>query len=224
MGRRREFDENAVVDRAMGVFWRLGYDGATIIELTKAMQLSSPSIYIAFGSKRALFDAVLARYRERRSGYKAWVLAGSTAYDVAERLLLGAAEWLVAPGEPLGCLSVQAGLSTGVAHLDIPQQMATMRGQLEIDLRGRFEQAQADGDLSATTDPAALARYLQTVFLGMSLQAAAGCNRADLVGVAKSALAFWPIDRCNAVRSLEINALQGAATANVLDIGTRPDL
>src|ERR1700733_7526017 len=103
MARPRVFEEAEVLDRAMEVFWRHGYEGASMAELTKAMGLNSPSIYAAFGSKRGLFDAVLNRYRERRAAHKEYVLAAATAREVAERFLFGGIEWLVGPTEPRGC-------------------------------------------------------------------------------------------------------------------------
>lgn len=193
MARRREFDEEDVLDRAMNVFWRLGYDGASVAELTKAMGLTSPSIYAAFGNKRGLFEAVLCRYRDRRAAFYDWVFSGLTARNVAERLLLGAAEWLVDPNEPLGCLSVQAGVSAGIENLDVPKHLAAMRGRLETAMRERFQRAQVEGDLGADADPKSLARYIQTVFLGMSLQATGGSDREDLVEVARRALLAWPV-------------------------------
>ena len=183
---------DAVLERATEVFWRFGYEGASISALTKAMGVTSPSIYSAFGSKRGLFDAVLERYSARRSAFKQWALSGPTARDVAERLLTGAADWLVDPGEPLGCLSVQGGISAGLDNLDVPAQLAELRGRLETALRDRFECARVEGDLDATVDPAALARYVHAVFLGMSLQAAAGSSRIELLDVAHRALATWP--------------------------------
>lgn len=192
MARQRNFEEADVLDRAMEVFWRLGYDGASFSELTRAMGLTSPSIYAAFGNKRGLFEAVLNRYRTRRMAFRDWAFSGSTAREVAERVLIGAAEWLVDPAEPLGCFSVQAGVSASVENLEVPTRLTVLRGQLQASMRDRFEQAQADGDLAPEADPELLARYVQTVFLGMSLQATAGSTREELVAVAKLAMLAWP--------------------------------
>ena len=196
MARPREYDEGEVLDRATDVFWRLGYDGASMAELTRAMRLASPSIYAAFGSKRGLFDAVLGRYAKRRAAYVAWLLSGTTAREVAERMLLGAVEWLTDPNEPLGCLSIQSGMSAGVGNQDVPSCLAGWRARLEATLRDRFERARNEGDLSADQDPAALARYIQTVFLGLGIQAAAGVPRDALTEVAGYAMKSWPATGC----------------------------
>ncbi|BCJ58121.1 hypothetical protein Jiend_15430 [Micromonospora endophytica] len=61
-GRPRSFDRDVALRRAMEVFWRHGYQGASMTALTAAMGINSPSLYAAFGSKEALFRAAVALY------------------------------------------------------------------------------------------------------------------------------------------------------------------
>jgi AcrR family transcriptional regulator len=192
MPRPRAFDEGQVLDQAMDVFWRQGYDGASMADLTRAMGLNSPSIYAAFGNKRGLFEAVLARYDERRIDYAQQMISGKTARDVAERMLYGAVEWLTMPGEPRGCLLIQTGLAVGGDGADIPEVLARRRQRLEKRLAERFEQAKIDGDLAMDSDCKALARYLQTVFSGLAVQAAAGMHATKLDEVVATAMMGWP--------------------------------
>jgi AcrR family transcriptional regulator len=192
MARPREFEETEVLDRAMEVFWRHGYEGASMAELTKAMRLNSPSIYVAWGSKRGLFDAVLSRYRERRAVHREYVLSGATAREVAERMLFGAIDWLVDPKLPRGCLTIQAGLSTGINNEDVPRALIDHRSGMRELLAKQFMRAQAEGDLPPSADPAALARYLLMVFSGLAVQAAEGMSKAELRESADRALIGWP--------------------------------
>ena len=62
MARPREFDEATALEAAMGCFWRHGYEATSMRELTASMGISGPSLYNAFGGKRAVFTAALARY------------------------------------------------------------------------------------------------------------------------------------------------------------------
>jgi len=195
MARPRDFEETEVLDRAMEVFWRHGYEGASMAELTKAMRINSPSIYVAFGSKRGLFNAVLDRYRGRRAGHREYVQAATTAREVAQRMLFGAIDWLVDPKEPLGCLLFQAGLSAGVNHGDIPSALIDHRRGTEKFLTERFTRAQAEGDLPPSENPGALAKYLLMVFSGLALQAADGIPKPELRASAERALLGWP-DAC----------------------------
>ena len=64
-GRPRGFCTETALDRAMTVFWQKGYEGASLADLTGAMEINPPSLYAAFGSKEGLFRAVLERYDAR---------------------------------------------------------------------------------------------------------------------------------------------------------------
>jgi TetR/AcrR family transcriptional repressor of nem operon len=64
MGRLQTFDSTTVVQSARDVFWDLGYDGASLADLESATGLNRSSLYHAFGSKRGLFDAAVADYRD----------------------------------------------------------------------------------------------------------------------------------------------------------------
>lgn len=63
-GRKRTFNQDDVLLKAMSVFWQKGYSGASITDLTKAMGVTKPSLYTAFGSKEGLFKDAIRRYVE----------------------------------------------------------------------------------------------------------------------------------------------------------------
>lgn len=62
MARREGFDRQAVVRGARTLFWRVGYEGASIADLEAATGLRRSSLYNSFGSKRGLFDAAVTSY------------------------------------------------------------------------------------------------------------------------------------------------------------------
>lgn len=66
-GGKRAFDEEAALDVALELFWRQGYEGTSIADLTAAMDIRPPSLYAAFGNKQQLFEKVLDRYAQARS-------------------------------------------------------------------------------------------------------------------------------------------------------------
>lgn len=192
-GRPREFDADEALDRALHVFWRQGYEGASLTDLTEAMGISRPSLYAAFGNKEDLFRRALDRYSETGPGaVQREALDQPTARAVVERMLRGAAMCLTDPDNPRGCLAVQGALSCGEAAESIKNELCGRRAAGEAALRARFERAKADGDLNADADPQALARFVVTVQQGMSVQAAGGASRDDLMAVAEMALKAWP--------------------------------
>lgn len=191
-GRPRCFCKEEALDKAMIVFWRQGYQGASLSDLTKAMGINPPSLYACFGSKEGLFKAVLERYDQRREIFMGQVLAAPTAAEVAEAYLMGVAAFVSDTGgrNPPGCLMVQGGLSG--SDNDIPEMLARHRAEKEGMLRTRFERARKSGDLPKASDPAALARYLMVMANGLCVQASAGASEKELKEVAAIALTNWP--------------------------------
>jgi len=184
MGRPREFDAGSALDQAMEVFWRHGYEGATIAQLTDAMGINPPSLYAAFGNKEGLLKAALDRYTAKRAAWMDEVLGASTARDVAERMLMGIAETQTDPANPPGCLLVQGGLACGTGSENVPFELAARRALTEDQIRERFIKAKREGDLKETADPVALARYLSAVSVGMGVMASSGADREALRQVA----------------------------------------
>jgi AcrR family transcriptional regulator len=188
MGRPRAFDCDIALDQAMEVFWRHGYEGATIAQLTDAMGINPPSLYAAFGSKEGLLKAALDRYTARRAEWMDEVLSAPTAREVAERMLTGVADKQTDPANPPGCLLVQGGIACGSGSASVPFELATRRAQTEDQLRDRFARARDEGDLKPSADPAALARYLSAVTVGMGVMSSSGADRGALREVAAVAI------------------------------------
>lgn len=63
-GRKRKFDENTALNAAMNVFWKKGYVGSSLTDLTQSMGINKPSMYSAFGNKEALFIKATQHYIE----------------------------------------------------------------------------------------------------------------------------------------------------------------
>ncbi|TWB03867.1 TetR/AcrR family transcriptional regulator [Bradyrhizobium stylosanthis] len=188
MGRPREFDAEMALDQAMEVFWRHGYEGATIAQLTEAMGINPPSLYACFGNKEGLLKAALDRYTKLRGVWMDEVVAAPTARAVAERMLMGIADKQTDPANPPGCLLVQGGIACGTGSENVPFELAARRAQNEDQLRDRFVRAKAEGDLKESADPAALARYVSAVSVGMGVMASSGADREALRQVADVAV------------------------------------
>jgi AcrR family transcriptional regulator len=187
-GRPRSFNTEKALDQALKVFWRRGYEGASLPELTKAMGINRPSLYAAFGNKESLFRKVLDRYAEGPAGRLREALQEPKLRAAVERFLQEGIRLLTRPGNPRGCLMVQSALACSEAAQSVRRACASRRLVAEALLRRRFERAITDGDLPADSDAADLARYVATITNGMSVQAAGGAKRGELQRVAELAL------------------------------------
>jgi AcrR family transcriptional regulator len=191
MGRPREFDVDKVLDLALLLFWRKGYEGASMNDLSETMGITKPSLYAAFGNKEDLFRKALDRYADGLV-YVREALAMQKVSDVLDGLLYGAADALSDPANPPGCLAVQGALSCGDAAETIKQELISRRAKSQDDLRERFQRGIDEGDLPDGSNASDLARYIATVLHGMAVQAAGGATRKELRKIAKIVLLTWP--------------------------------
>ncbi|WP_175007141.1 TetR/AcrR family transcriptional regulator [Burkholderia lata] len=192
-GRPRSFDKEAALERAMEVFWRLGYEGASMTDLTAAMGIASPSLYAAFGSKEALFRQALDHYRATE-GREIWggVEQAGSAHDAVRNYLMDTARVFTRRSKPAGCLVVLSALHPAERSDTVRQTLIEMRERTVQNLRERLKQGVATGEIAAQANLDAIARYYVTVQQGMSIQARDGASRRDLEAVAQAALAAWP--------------------------------
>lgn len=190
MGRTREFDTEAVVERAVEVFRRLGYEATSIQDLVAATGIGRGSLYAAFGSKDGLYVAALRRYAERSAATMAERLDRDEPVRVVLRdLLLALVDETVDDPERRGCLIT----NSAVERLPRDRSAARVVGS---SLDGTAEavtrvlrRARERGDLRPDADVAAVADFFVTTIQGLRVQGKAGADRRRLTAVVDTALA-----------------------------------
>lgn len=191
-GRPRAFNPEEALDSAMRVFWRKGYLGTSLTDLTEAMGINRPSLYATFGNKEALFGMAIERYFRGPAAYLNDALAEPTAKSVVESIFRGVVNLLSDPHTPPTCLWVHGALSCGDESADLTEEFAAHRIQGHAKLRARLKRAADEGDLPAKTDVDALARFVQAVNFGLTVLSSTGATRKHLLGVVACAMQAWP--------------------------------
>ncbi|MFC5180448.1 TetR/AcrR family transcriptional regulator [Actinomadura harenae] len=189
MGRTREFDTDAVVESAMEVFWRLGYEATSVQDLVAATGIGRGSLYAAFGSKDGLYEAALKRYAERSGAVMAERLDRDEPVRVVLRdLLLALVDETVDDPERRGCMIT----NSAVERLPRDRPASRVVGS---SLDGTAEavtvvlrRARDRGDLRPDADVAAIADFFVTAIQGLRVQGKAGADRRRLTAVVDTAL------------------------------------
>jgi AcrR family transcriptional regulator len=173
-GRARAFDRDEALNRAVAVFWEHGYDAASVALLTEAMGIGAPSLYAAFGDKRALFDEALDRYLRTYGSFTARAIAGeSSARGAIARLLREAAAAYTGAGHPPGCLLITAATNCTPGSAGVKARLRDLRAQGHLALEQKIAAAVQAGELPAGTDSRALATFYAATLQGIRAQAPA---------------------------------------------------
>jgi len=190
-GRPLSFDRNAALEKAMHLFWRHGYEATSLTELTRAMGVTPPSIYAAYGDKKGLFREAVALYLARPLPPAEMVAHAESATAAARFLLEGAAMAFTGETTPPGCLLASSAIAVSAEADDVRRELAEIRQGVEAALRDKIIADVAGGLLPADTDATTLAAYTTSVIQGLSTLARDGATRDKLVAIARLALSTW---------------------------------
>ncbi len=192
MARPKEFDPDHAVDAAMRTFWRDGYEGTSVDDLTRACGISRGSMYATFGSKDALYVKALDHYTATAGEIALGCLAGDgTARDRIARLFRHFADDTLGDPENRGCFMLNAAMERAGHDAVVARRVRDAIGENEAALLGLLQDAQDAGELAADRDPKALARYLVAALNGVRVTAKATRDRAlidDAIAIALEAL------------------------------------
>ncbi|HEY0747416.1 MAG TPA: TetR/AcrR family transcriptional regulator [Steroidobacteraceae bacterium] len=189
--RQHRFDHDTALERAIMVFWRHGYDGVKIADLTRAMGITASSLYAAFGSKEQLYRTVLLRYREYMAP-AGELRAEGTAFDAVAGALRSAVRSVTQSARPHGCMVSSGLLANSPEAQGLADEHRRLRRAMLRQYRARISRGVVAGELKAGTNVNVLARYYVTVLQGLSVQARDGASAKELKYVVECALAAWP--------------------------------
>ena len=168
MPRRREFNEDQVLDAAMHLFWAKGYPGTSLQDLVEATGLKPPSIYNAYGNKRGLFKVVLARYSDQvMTPCIKTVQDAPNARLAVERLLKAIVKQNFDPETPGGCLLGLAAHERRLHDTDTQAAVAKEFRMLDDAIYARLTQGKSDGEFSDDLDPRGMSSAIVGICAGL---------------------------------------------------------
>jgi AcrR family transcriptional regulator len=181
-GRPRGYDPDDALARATAQFWRGGFAGTSLDELSAATGMNRPSLYGAFGDKRELYLATLDRYLALS------LAAMEAALDPAQPLAAGLqavydrslALYFADADSPLGCFLVGTAATEAARDSAVREKLGAALRALTRAFEARLRRARDDGELGAGADPALLANLAAAALYAIALRARAGDSRGSL--------------------------------------------
>jgi AcrR family transcriptional regulator len=209
-GRPREFDRDEVLESAMRLFWTRGYEATSISDLTKAMHITPPALYSAFGDKKGLFLEAVRRYEQGAGCFAQKALTEEPTAELAiRRLLLDAVKSFTDPKNPKGCLIVLGATNCTIESTDVFKALAERRRTAENVVRARIAAGQKAGELSDNADVDALTGMVTATLYGLAIKARDGVPRARLRTIIEQLMMMWPrreADDAEAARRMRVSS------------------
>ena len=191
MARPREFDEMTALEAAIECFWQNGYEATSVRDLAEKMGLSAPSLYNAYGDKRALYERALERYLDQSARALIKRLEESLPPKRAvRRFIEEIIRHSVNDPERRGCFLINSALEVAPHDRELRVFVADRFAEIESFFRRSIKAAQAEGTVPQNRAAKDLARLLLGVLLGIRVLARSKPERALLEGVARPALAL----------------------------------
>jgi TetR/AcrR family transcriptional repressor of nem operon len=181
MPRPKSFDEGAVLDQAVQLFWERGYEGTSVADLEMHLGLGRQSLYNAFGDKQTLFLKALERYRRAvTQGALAQLNAPDAGLAEIRAFFRASVKSLTAPGPRRACLMTNTIMERGSRDPEALLHCNHARAGLERMFRRALAQAKNRGDLPRGLDVEATATLLVIQNYGLGILAKSGATAGDL--------------------------------------------
>ena len=191
--RKKEFDVDLVLDKAMNAFWTRGYEATSLNDLLDCMQIQRASLYNAFGDKRTLFLKTLRRYEAAR---QAQIMALEKAHSPRQailRLFQDIITTVLENGAREGCFLVNTALELSPHDEEVAQVVGQAFAKRELFFRKMIEKGRAAGEIANSVMPAPTARVLLGLCIGLRVLSRSRPEKILLQSIGKQVKALLPL-------------------------------
>ena len=165
MARPVEFDEAAAIAKAMNVFWAKGYNGASMRELTAAMQINSSSLYNTLGDQQQLFRKCIRRFTQSRmQAIQVLAAAAESPRQAIVAVIRDSADYILHGDN--SCLGIKPTFEVGAADVEVRAILQQGDDALHALLLQLVQAAMAAGEMDAAEGAAVVADYIVNSFTG----------------------------------------------------------
>ena len=187
-GRPRTYDPEVAIARAADVFWKAGYAGTSLDDLSEATGMNRPSLYAAFGDKRDLYLKTLEYYRNESRALARAALADHPSLKVFLKRFYDKALELYLEGGPRGCYSIGTAATVAAVDDGVRAFLAESMHTTDSFLKHQIEKARERGEIARDADAVALAYLASATLHTLAVRSRAGLPRKELDALVDAAI------------------------------------
>ncbi|MFT6972306.1 MAG: TetR/AcrR family transcriptional repressor of nem operon [Roseivirga sp.] len=168
MARKKNFNEQEVLDKAVNLFWEKGYGATSIQDLVDGLGINRASIYATWGDKHQLYLSALQRYRQNASS---WLLneirTEPSALVIIERFLYFTIDSVIHDNDKRGCFILNSSTELSNSDSEVDAIVLENRQTMEKVLTELIKEGQADGEINKAHSPESMGRYIFSTVNGL---------------------------------------------------------
>lgn len=168
MARKKEFDKEEVLNKAMYTFLQNGYEGTSMQTLVSTMGINRGSLYDTFGDKRSLFLAAIAHYE---STVVKTTIASLMSPDADKQTIIELFRNLVVSMAEeencYGCLMTNSAVELCPHDTEAKSKIDTHFCQIANAFKQALVNAKTKGEIDRQADLDAIAKYLTSSLQGL---------------------------------------------------------
>jgi TetR/AcrR family transcriptional regulator, transcriptional repressor for nem operon len=190
MARKKEFDEDELLEKATNLFWRKGYNATSAQDLVDELKINRSSLYNTYSDKKTLFEKALKKYQEQQTNAMIEMLNKA---DDPEKAIKKVFDDLVKESNEdtiaRGCFMVNTAVEIAGQDQEIGAIVHANNQSVEDALTVIIEKGQKTGQFSTKNPARAYARFLFGSINALRVIARSGADKSALNDVAEIALA-----------------------------------
>lgn len=190
MARKKDFDEDALLEKATRLFWRKGYNATSAQDLVDELGINRSSIYNTYTDKRTLFKSCLNQYQQQQTNTMIAMLnkatdAEATIKEVFDRIIYESNM----DNLHNGCFMVNTAVELSGHDPEISDMVNGNNKTVEDALTTLIEKGQQQGQIASKNTARVLARFIFGNITALRVTARSAADKSMMNDIATVALA-----------------------------------
>jgi len=193
MARPRIHDEDAVIDKALLVFWKKGFSDTSSRDLIAAAGISNGSLFNSFGDKTTLYLACLQKYDRIYVAALERLLVSELPFkEKIKKVFESTAKKVPGSDDYEGCFFFNSSVDSGIRDDAIFDLITAIHSRLETGFRTAADKAKETNELPNKSDSILIAQFLMMITMGLRALVKANTRQEDMERGIHAALKFLP--------------------------------
>jgi TetR/AcrR family transcriptional repressor of nem operon len=189
MARKKEFDEDELLEKAVNLFWEKGYYATSAQDLVDGLGINRSSLYNTYTDKRTLFTKSLKHYQDKQTSAVLSLLNNAdNIYEVVKEIFDRIIQESIKDDLTKGCFMVNTAVELSSHDPEI-KDLVNLNNQSVVDALTRaIEKGQKSGQINQDSTPLAIARFIFNTISGLRVTARSGADEKTLQDIASVTL------------------------------------